>query len=149
VEAVIFIGIQASGKTTFYRKHFSETHLRISLDMVKTRHRERLLVDACIVAKQPFVVDNTNVRRDERPEYVRRARAGGFRIRGYFFEPQVERARAWNEQRSGSAVVPVKGLLGTLKRLERPHTDEGFDQLYRVHIDPAGEFIVEDWSAHT
>lgn len=147
MEALIFIGIQASGKTSFYRQHFFETHLRLSLDVLKTRHRERLLLEACLAAKQRFVVDNTNVLRAERAEYITRARAGGFRVLGYFFEPQVAQALAWNEQRSGKAVVPVKGVLGTLKRLERPHAAEGFDQLYRVHVDEAGPFIVEDYNA--
>lgn len=146
MEAIVFIGIQASGKTTFYRQRFFDTHLRLSLDVLKTRHRERLLVDACIAAKQPFVVDNTNVLRKERAEYIVRARAGGFRVLGYFFEPQADRAIAWNQQRSGKAVIPVQGLLGTLKRLERPHPDEGFDDLFRVRVDQAGEFMVDTWS---
>lgn len=143
MEAVLFIGIQASGKTTFYRQRFFETHLRISMDMLKTRHRERLLVAACIEAKQPFVVDNTNVLRQERAVYIERARAAGFRVVGYFFEPQVEQALAWNGRRSGKALVPVPGLLGTLKRLERPEPGEGFDELYRVFARGAEEFVVE------
>ncbi len=94
MEAVIFIGIQASGKTSFYLHRFFETHVRLSLDMLKTRHRQRLLVEACVAAKQPFVVDNTNVRQEERAEYIVRAQAGGFHVLGYFFEPQVEQALA-------------------------------------------------------
>ena len=42
MEAVIFVGLQASGKSTFYRERFSRTHVRINLDMLKTRHRETL-----------------------------------------------------------------------------------------------------------
>jgi hypothetical protein len=38
-QAVIFVGMQASGKTSFYRQRFFETHLRISLDMARTRQR--------------------------------------------------------------------------------------------------------------
>lgn len=143
MEAVIFIGIQASGKTSFYRRHLFETHLRLSLDLLKRRQRERVLLEACLAAKQRFVVDNTNVLRDERAAYIRRARAGGFRVVGYFFEPEVARSLAWNAQRSGKAVVPVQGVLGTLKKLERPHASEGFDRLYRVEVDEAGQFIVE------
>ncbi len=145
MEAVIFIGIQASGKTTFYCRRFFETHIRLSLDMLKTRHRERRLVEACIAVRQSFVVDNTNVLREQRAEYLSRARASGFRIHGYFFEPRVERALTWNRHRSGKGVIPEKGILGTLKRLERPDPQEGFDRLYRVRIDAAGEFIVEGW----
>lgn len=145
MEAVIFIGIQASGKTTFYRKRFFDTHVRLSMDMLKTRHRERLLIDACIRARQSFVVDNTNVLRRQRAEYILRAHDGGFHVAGYFFVPQVRQAIAWNRLRSGKAGIPVKGLLGTLKRLERPGPEEGFDHLYTVHVDKAGEFMVEAW----
>ena len=60
MEALIFVGLQASGKSTFYKERFFTTHLRINLDMLRTRHRERLLIGACLEAKQPFVVDNTN-----------------------------------------------------------------------------------------
>ena len=43
MEAVILIGIQGSGKSTFYRERFFDTHVRINLDMLKTRQREKLL----------------------------------------------------------------------------------------------------------
>lgn len=144
MEAVLFIGIQGSGKTTFYKQGFFDTHLRINLDMLKTRHREKLLVDACIQAKQRFVVDNTNVRKEDRARYIDRLQGKGFRVVGYFFEPEVERAIRWNEQRSGKAVVPLKGLLGTLKRLERPNRDEGFHALHRVRVNKEENFVVEE-----
>lgn len=60
MEAVILIGVQGSGKTTFYLRRFFETHVRFSLDMLRTRRRERILLMACVEAKQPFVIDNTN-----------------------------------------------------------------------------------------
>ena len=34
--------------------------------MLKTRHRESILIAACIEAKQPFVIDNTNPTPKER-----------------------------------------------------------------------------------
>jgi predicted kinase len=82
VEAVVFVGIQASGKSSFYRARFFDTHLRINLDMLKTRHREQLLLHACIEAKQPFVVDNTNPTVEERARYIELASSGGFRVVG-------------------------------------------------------------------
>lgn len=44
MDAVIFVGLQAAGKSTFYRERFFTTHLRISLDQLHTRHRERALL---------------------------------------------------------------------------------------------------------
>ena len=60
MEAIIFIGLQAAGKSSFYRDRFFNTHIRINLDMLKTRHREQMILQACLTAKQSFVVDNTN-----------------------------------------------------------------------------------------
>lgn len=147
MNAIILMGIQGSGKSTFYRQRFFDTHMRLNLDMLKTRHREKLLLGACLAAKQRFVVDNTNVRREDRARYIPQAQARGFKVIGYFFEPRVERALKWNAQREGKAVIPVKGVLGTLKRLERPALDEGFDELFRVEVADTGEFVAQPWDA--
>ena len=37
MQVVILIGIQGSGKSTFCRKRFFDTHVRINLDMLRTR----------------------------------------------------------------------------------------------------------------
>jgi predicted kinase len=145
MEAVILVGIQGSGKSTFYQRRFFQSHVRISLDLLKTRYREQVFLSACLLAKQPFVVDNTNVLAAERARYIAPAREAGFRVVGYFFEPDVRAAIARNQQRSGRAVVPVKGILGTRKRLQMPRPEEGFDHLYRVTIDSEGEFVVAAW----
>ena len=144
MEAVIFVGIQASGKSTFYRERFFDTHVRINLDMLKTRHREDLFLQACIAGKQRFVVDNTNVLVDERAKYIKLARAARFRVMGYFFLTRVRDALERNEQRVGRSVIPPKGLVGTYKRLEVPIRAEGFDALYRVRIGAGNEFVVDE-----
>ena len=69
-----FLGLQATGKTTFYKERFLNTHMRISLDMLRTRYREAQFLKACIVAKQPFVIDNTNITREQRQSYIEIAR---------------------------------------------------------------------------
>ena len=113
MEAVIFIGIQASGKTTFYRERFFDTHIRLSLDMLKTRHREELLLQACIAARQSFVVDNTNATTAERARYINPARAAGFRLLGYYFQSCMRESIARNRLRIGKERIPDKGVMGT------------------------------------
>jgi hypothetical protein len=39
----------------------------------------------------------------------------------------------------------VKGVLGTLAKLEIPGFDEGFDQLSYVRISSDGEFEMKEW----
>ncbi len=146
MEAVIFIGIPASGKSTFYLQHFFETHVRINLDMLKTRHRERLLLEACIAAKQPFVVDNTNVTKEERARYILPARAAGFRVVGYYFRSSIGESIERNRGRTTERAVPEKGIAAKYHRLQLPAIEEGFDQLYYVTTNAEGGFTVQEWA---
>ncbi|HEX6911438.1 MAG TPA: AAA family ATPase, partial [Longimicrobium sp.] len=119
------------------------THVRISRDLLRTRSREQVLLRACLESGQPFVVDNTNVRAEERARYIAAAKAAGYRVVGYFFRTETRAAIARNRLRTGKAVVPVPGILGTRKKLEEPRMEEGFDALYAVTLTPANEFVVE------
>ena len=145
MEAVILAGIQGSGKSTFCRERFFESHVRINLDMLRTRHREELLIKACLAAKQPFVVDNTNPTKEERARYIVPAKYAGFGVVGYYFASKVEDCKQRLEQRTSVASVPIQGLLGTYKRLELPNLSEGFDALYYVAIGPDGNFCISEW----
>ena len=143
-EAIIFVGIQGSGKTTFYRERFANTHVRINLDMLRTRRREQLVLEACLKGGQSFVVDNTNPLAADRAKYVSAARAAGFRVVAYFFQTELRDAIRRNNQRTGKQKIPVVALAGTLKKLQPPAKDEGFDQVYRVEIDFQNQFVVTD-----
>jgi len=74
MEAIIFTGLQGSGKSSFFKERFFSTHVRISLDLLKTRHREQRLLTTCLDIFQPFVIDNTNPTRDERLPYIHAAK---------------------------------------------------------------------------
>jgi len=145
VEAVIFIGLPGSGKSTFYKERFYDTHLRLNLDMLKTRNRERRLLRVCLETQMRFVVDNTNVLRSERKVYIDAAREAGFRVIGYFFRSRVEECLKRNDQRRGVRKVPLKAILGFAGRMERPRLDEGFDEIHYVRIDEPRGFVVEAW----
>jgi predicted kinase len=144
VEAVIFIGIQGSGKSQFYREKFFNSHVRISLDLLKTRPRELKFLEACLETGQPFVVDNTNPTVEDRKRYILPARGRGYRVVGYFFEPDIALALKRNEARLPGERVPKPGLFATNKRLQRPTFAEGFDELYRIRA-VEGPFVLEIW----
>lgn len=145
MESVIFTGIQASGKSMFYRERFFATHVRINLDMLRTRHRESLLLRACIDGQQHFVVDNTNPTAAERARYIVPAREAGFRVVGYVFPSDVGGSIRRNATRPERERVPPAAIGGTAKRLEMPRWDEGYDELYAVRIDEMGTFVMEEY----
>jgi len=146
MEVVILMGIQASGKSLFCRDRFYDTHIRINLDMLKTRRREALLVQACFEAQQRFVVDNTNPTPEDRARYILAAKDNKFRVVGYYFQSVLEDCIQRNAQRHGKQVIPVPGILATYKKLVLPHWDEGFDALYFVKMGANYSFIVQEWS---
>lgn len=103
---MIFVGLQGAGKSAFYGERFFASHVRLTLNMLKTRHRERLLLGACVEAKLPFVVNNTYPSIAERRVYIRAAREAGFRVVGYYFRSRVEDCMRRNEQCPAEQRVP-------------------------------------------
>lgn len=143
-QAVIFTGIQATGKTSFYLDRFFRTHVHIHLDRLKRRSRERAFLQTCLATLQPFVVDNTNVTAAERAVYIQAAREHGFTVIGYYFQSVLEDALKRNAQRPAAERIPDAGVGGMAKRLEIPAYGEGFEALYYVRLVPGG-FEVADW----
>ncbi|BFH64805.1 ATP-binding protein [Paenibacillus azoreducens] len=142
MECVIFIGIQGSGKSTFYKEHFFKTHMRINLDMLRTRNREDIYLAGSIKAMQRFVVDNTNPTIDDRRKYIEIAKKYKFKVIGYYFEPDYDLSFSRNEMRQGKEKVSEVAIKSTLKKLQKPTYAEGFDELYTVK-SADGEFLIE------
>ena len=141
-ELVIFVGLQASGKSTFFRERFAATHEHVSKDLFpnnknRTR-RQGQLVEAALRAGRPVVVDNTNPTVGDRRPLVELGRRYGARIVGYHFDSGTRDCLARNAGREGRARVPDVAVFATAKRLVPPSRSEGFDELYRVRPDDEG-----------
>jgi predicted kinase len=143
MEAVVLCGTQGSGKTTLYRERFLDTHVRVSMDLLRTRAREEAFLNLCLQTQQRFVVDNTNPTAADRRRYIEPARAAGFKVIGYLVEVDAAEALARNDERVGKRRVPVGGVIGTARRLIRPTPEEGFDELWHATAAPGGGWRVE------
>lgn len=132
MECVIFIGLQGSGKSAFFKAEFADTHVRINRDMLKTKKREAQFFELCLATGQRCVVDNTNPTADERARFIAAAKQRGFRVSGYFFDVPVREALARNNARPELQRVPPVGIFATAKRMRVPTVSEGFDALFRV-----------------
>src|SRR3954452_17195046 len=104
-ELVVFIGLQGSGKSSFYHAHFAGSHDWVSKDRFPNNRnparRQRQLVAEALGAGRPVVVDNTNPTRQDRAELIARARSLGARVVGYYFESRLADCLERNRQREG------------------------------------------------
>jgi predicted kinase len=144
MEGIIFVGVQACGKTTFYSENFFKTHIRLNLDMLRSRKRENILLTAVIKAKQPVVIDNTNPTIKERAKYITQFKRGNFNIVGYYFRSNIKECIERNNMRKGKECIPEIGIKGTYGKLELPCYSEGFNKLYYVSLNDDG-FVLKEW----
>lgn len=146
MEAILFCGIQATGKSSFYKEQFFRTHVRISLDQLNTRNKESKLLEVCLAIRQPFVVDNTNPTKLDRAQYIAKAKAHKFNVVCYYFQSKIEDALQRNSLRAGKERIPDTGVKATFNKLELPSQAEGFDECYYVEITTDGGFIIKPWA---
>lgn len=141
-QAVILIGLQASGKRAFYQKNFP-SYAHIHPDTLKTREKERELLGQCLRAGRSFVADNTNPTQRDRQRYIAPAIEAGYRVTGYFFRSGLSECIRRNERRE-TGHAPPSAIAAASKKLEPPRREEGFGRLYSVYISD-GAFAVEPW----
>lgn len=139
--SVIFIGIQASGKTTFFNTFMSNL-VHINLDSLHSRGKEKQLLAQCFEKQDSFVVDNTNFLKSDRKRYIPLAKEYGYRIIGIFFQSRLSDRIQRNENRDRK--VPKCAIISTQKQLEFPSLDEGFDEIFFARITETG-FEIDNW----
>ena len=146
MECVVFVGLPASGKSTFYQRRFAASHVHISKDLwgksVDKGTRQARELRAALAAGRPVVVDNTSPAPADRAVVIAAARAHGARVIGYYFAATTREAVARNRGRQGAARVPDVAIFTAAKRMVVPDKAEGYDELYSVRILPDGDYDV-------
>ena len=124
VELVVFVGLQASGKSTFFRERFAADHEHVSKDLFRNNknpnRRQTQLIEAALERGSSVVVDNTNPTVEDRLALIGLGREFGARIIGYYFESGVRRCVGRNRRRIGKERVPDVAIFATAKRLVDP-----------------------------
>lgn len=142
---IIFMGIQGSGKTYYYRQRLSDDYAHVNLDELHTRNKESLFLQQLIGQGKNIVVDNTNPRIADRSRYIKLGKEAGYHIVGYFFESKIKDCIRRNDSREGKARLPAKAIAATSNKLQMPTKDEGFDELYFIRRRGETEMQKVEW----
>jgi len=141
VELIIFVGVQASGKSTWYHANLAATHVHVSKDLMpNTRNRDAKqmeMIAAALAAGKSVVVDNTNPTPLVRAPLIALGRRHGAHVAAYFFATTPKDAVARNRLREGKARVPDVAIFVTAKKLVPPSLGEGFDEVRVIAPLPA------------
>ena len=144
MELVILMGLPASGKSSFYKEKFADTHVRINQDMLKTKQRVDQLFDFCLTQQIKCVIDNTNILAKLRSAYVEKASSVRYNVVGYFFKSTIPGCLERNRARSDANRVPDVAIISKSKELELPKWREGYDELFFVSLKDQG-FDISPW----
>lgn len=144
MEMIVLIGPQGAGKSSFCVQRLLNSHVRISLDLLRTRHRESQFVALCLRTQQRLVIDNTNPLRSDRQRYLEPALKTGYRCVAHYFLTPLPQALLQNATRIGKARVPDKAIVATSRRLEPPSFDEGFTAIFEVRPDSEAGFSITE-----
>ncbi len=140
LELIIFVGLQASGKSTYYHTHLAATHVHVSKDLMPNARRrdDRQMQSSgeALAAGRSVAVDNTNPTPAVRAPLMAIGRRHGARVVAYFFETTVKDAVARNRAREGKARVPDVAIFVTAKKLVPPTLAEGFDEVRVIATPP-------------
>ncbi|MEE3312713.1 MAG: ATP-binding protein [Treponema sp.] len=151
MEMILLVGLPGSGKSTYYKEHFFNTHLRISNDLLRTKNRSARLLDFCFETKMSFVVDNTNTTKEVRNRFIQACDVTALKQNEpikkicYFFNCDSKICLERNEKRTGKDRVPKQAIFFKAREFEVPSLEEGFDELNIVDLN--GKIIsTEYWS---
>jgi predicted kinase len=145
MDLVIFIGLPAAGKTSFYRQRFAGTHAHVSKDLMPRAARDKQVrqleeIERALDTGTSVVVDNTSPRPADRAALIELAHRHGGRAVAYYFQPKVNESIRRNAERNPQ--VPKVAIFTTAKRLQPPSFEEGFDEIHEVRIEAGGGFSV-------
>ncbi len=142
MQLVIFLGLQAAGKTSFYRARFADTHVLISKDLLRNSRdrqaRQMALIEQEMRQGGSVVIDNTNPRIEDRAPLIALGRAFGAQIVGYWFTDGLSQCLRRNALRQGRARVPDVAIYATARKLQLPVGAEGFDFIFKVRLNETG-----------
>lgn len=143
-EVVLLVGLQACGKTTFYRERLAATHALVSKDAMsrsarRKEDRQRRELAALLADGHDVCVDNTQPSVAERAGVIAVARARGARVVGHWWPPDLALSLRRNAARPDP--VPEVGLYAAAARWKDPTPGEGFDLLLRRGGEGSGAWM--------
>ncbi|WWD20754.1 polynucleotide kinase 3'-phosphatase [Kwoniella shandongensis] len=142
-EIVLFVGPPASGKSSFFRKHFAPNEYEhVNQDLLGTRYKCLRVAEGLLREGKAVVIDNTNRNRDTRAHWINLASKLKVPVRVFHFLCPLELAKHNNMYRACYAppnepprtLLPLLAFTSYAAAFEPPSANEGFDEVRGVNF---------------
>ncbi|KAL8596825.1 hypothetical protein ACOMHN_027154 [Nucella lapillus] len=140
-EVVVFVGLQASGKSSFAKNHLlPKGYVHVNQDTLKTWQRCVSECSRALEAGKSVIIDNTNVELETRARYIDCARKARVPCRCFFFDFTISHCRHNERYReiSNKEHKPINEQIfnSTKSRFKIPELREGFSKIVKVNFVP-------------
>lgn len=137
---IVFTGFPGSGKSTFYGKHFKDSHVHINQDKLKTNEKCIKEIKESLSKSRKVVVDKTNPDINSRKIYIDIAKQFNVSVCSYNFITEKDTCLHNNYFRSETTnIKPVPKIAYNIyeSKFTSPETSEGFEEVMDVpfHVD--------------
>jgi predicted kinase len=133
----ILVGPPGSCKTSFARTELQDFHVlsKDALKSVKNKEKSLLrLLDIMLSKGTNTVLDNCNVSRKDRSQYISAGRSHDFDVVAYDFGLNYSECVTRNNLRQASEKVPEVAIKTKSKQYQEPSYSEGFTNIFRVLV---------------
>lgn len=137
---IIFVGISGSGKTTFFNNHFQSmtNYVHINMDKLKTKQACVSLLEKSMKERKNCIVDNTNLDKKSRMEWIDRCKKNHYRSLIFYFQlplPHIFHNNKFRHITNLNKSVSDVVIYGQNKKFE-PLTEEECPAQYIVNFIP-------------
>eukprot|EP00008_Paramoeba_atlantica_P011840 CAMPEP_0201490512 /NCGR_PEP_ID=MMETSP0151_2-20130828/26603_1 /ASSEMBLY_ACC=CAM_ASM_000257 /TAXON_ID=200890 /ORGANISM="Paramoeba atlantica, Strain 621/1 / CCAP 1560/9" /LENGTH=399 /DNA_ID=CAMNT_0047876501 /DNA_START=84 /DNA_END=1283 /DNA_ORIENTATION=- len=137
-EMVVFVGFPASGKSSFYRRHYKPRgYDHVNRDTLKTMPKCKASAKSSLEGGKSVVIDNTNPSVSARSEFTSLAESLGVPCRCIWFQTPREIAEHMNilrEKQGGTKRVPQIAYNMFKSKFQEPSKQEGFSSVVKVEF---------------
>lgn len=142
-QMIMTVGIPACGKSTYIKKHFYDTHMRVNLDMIKQGHKEHTILTSIMSTGINVVIDRTCLTANIRKQFINLALIYEYSIDVYDFEYDIEECIKRDKTRERKVTSHVIIMLAG--QYEKPKLSEGITSITTVKFHKTLD-IIEDFN---
>ncbi|XP_027205078.1 polynucleotide kinase 3'-phosphatase [Dermatophagoides pteronyssinus] len=139
VHCIIFCGISGSGKTTFFENYLQPlNYVHINYDQLKTNQKCQSLAKKSMSEQRNIVIDNTNIERNSRQQWINLCKQNGYEYLIFYFELSLKHVFHNNKFRQITGIhksVPDVVIYTQNKKFESINNDE-CQQQFTINFNP-------------